>query len=104
MTTLASEEFLRAVAAGHEPDGHLSNLRYAWLLTRAHAVEDAEQLALAAIERRARRSGGTAQTALTRAWVRVVAEAVQSGPDVDSFEQFLWSHPQLLDRRLAVPA
>jgi hypothetical protein len=103
MTSLTDREFLRAVAAGDEPDGHLSNLRYAWILSSRHAVEDAERLALAAIDRRASRSGGTAQADLTRAWVRVVADAVRRRP-ARGFEEFLWSNPQLLDRGLTVSA
>jgi hypothetical protein len=104
MTSLTDREFLRAVAAGDEPDGHLSNLRYAWILSSRHAVEDAERLALAAIDRRASRSGGTAQADLTRAWVRVVADAVRRRPAAAGFEEFLWSNPQLLDRGLTVSA
>jgi hypothetical protein len=104
MTSLTDHDFLRAVAAGEEPDGHLSNLRYAWILTSRHAVEEAERLALAAIERRASRAGGTAQPALTRAWVRVVADAVRRSPTTAGFEEFLWSNPQLLDRDLTVSA
>ena len=104
MASLTYHEFLRAVAAGEEPVGHLSNLRYAWILTNSHAVEHAERLALEAIERRASRSGGTAQADLTRAWVRVVADAVRRSPDATGFEEFLWSNPQLLDRDLTVSA
>ena len=104
MASLSDHDFLRAVAAGEEPVGHLSNLRYAWILTSSHAVEDAERLALAAIDRRARRSGGTAQADLTRAWVRVVAEAVRRSPDAAGFEEFLWSNPHLLERDLTVSA
>ncbi len=104
MASLTDHDFLRAVAAGEEPVGHLSNLRYAWILTSRYAVEDAERLALAAIDRRASRSGGTAQADLTRAWVRVVADAVRRSPDAAGFEEFLWSNPQLLDRDLTVSA
>jgi hypothetical protein len=104
MTSLRDHDFLRAVAAGKEPDGHLSNLRYAWILTSSHPVEEAERLALAAINRRARRSGGTAQPDLTRAWIRVVADAVRRGASAAGFEEFLWSNPQLLDRDLTVSA
>jgi hypothetical protein len=104
MTPLTDHDFLRAVAAGEEPDGHLANLRYAWILTSRHTVDEAERLALAAIDRRASRSGGTAQADLTRAWVRVVAEAVLRCPNAAGFEEFLWSNPQLLDRDLTVSA
>ena len=104
MTSPTDHDFLRAVAAGEEPTGHLSNLRYAWILTNSHAFEDVERLALAAIDRRASRSGGTAQVDLTRAWVRVVADAVRRSPDAAGFEEFLWSNPQLLDRDLTVSA
>jgi hypothetical protein len=104
MDSPTDHEFLRAVAAGEEPDGHLSNLRYAWILASTHEVEEAERLALVAIDRRASRSGGTAQADLTRAWVRVVADAVRRSPDAAGFEGFLWSNPQLLDRDLTVSA
>ena len=104
MTSPTDHDFLRAVAAGEEPDGHVSNLRYAWILTSRYAVEEAERLALAAIERRASRSGGTAQPDLTRAWVRVVADAVRRNATAAGFEEFLWSNPQLLDRDLTVSA
>lgn len=102
MTTLVDREFLRAVASGHEPEGHLSNLRYAWILTSTYPVETAESRAIAAIDRRAQRCGGTAQPDLTRAWVRVVADAVRFGPEAADFETFLSWHPQLLNRDLRV--
>ena len=45
MASLTNHDFLGAVAAGEEPDGHLSNLRYAWILATNYAVEDVERLA-----------------------------------------------------------
>ncbi|MEP6661599.1 MAG: hypothetical protein ABJD24_16920 [Acidimicrobiales bacterium] len=104
MASLTDHDFLGAVAAGEEPEGHLSNLRYAWILTSTHDVEEAERLALASVDRRASRSGGTAQADLTREWVRIVADTVRLSPDAAGFEEFLWSNPQLLDRDLTVSA
>ncbi len=104
MASLTDHEFLGAVATGEEPDGHLSNLRYAWILTSQHAVEEAERLALVAIDRRAHRCGGIAQRELTRAWIRVVADAVGNSPAAADFDEFLWAHPQLLERSLKISA
>ena len=104
MASPADHDFLTAVAAGVEPEGHLSNLRYAWILTSQHAVEEAERLALVAIDRRANRCGGTAQRELTRTWIRVVADAVGNSPAAADFDEFLWAHPQLLERGLKISA
>ena len=104
MASLSDHDFLRAVAAGEEPDGHLSNLRYAWIPTTNHAVEDAERFALEAIDRRASRSSGTAQVDLDEGVGQGHPDAVRRSPDTIGFEEFLWSNPRLLDRDLTVSA
>ena len=79
-------EFDAAIRAGLEPAGHLANVRLAWTMHRRHG-RDGLRYTEEAIERRASKTGGTWDRALTRAWFERVADLADRG--AVSFEEFL---------------
>ena len=94
---VSDDEFLDEVQLGHQPCGHLANLRLAWLLTRRLPLGDATDSMCRAIEQRAARLGGHVDRDLTARWTALVARAA-AATSSPSFDTFLVDHQHLLVR------
>jgi hypothetical protein len=80
---------------------HAAHLRMAWLYVTRLGAEKAIDRAAGGIRNLAKANGQPTlyHDTLTRAWVYLVAEALERTPSAD-FEGFLARNPQLLDKRL----
>jgi hypothetical protein len=95
--------FLEAFDAGERPGGvfrHADHLRLAWLYLRRDGAALGEEKIAAGIRRFAEAQGavGLYHDTLTRAWVRLVAAALDATPGGESFPLFLEANPQLADK------
>ena len=99
------ERFLDAFETGEIPGhhfGHEDHLRMAWLYLRRHDLPTATERAMVGLRRFLAASGmpGLYNETLTQLWLKLVNQAVRQSPDINSFEEFIARHEQLLDRGL----
>lgn len=102
---LNDDDFARAFLAGSIPPGqfhHRDHLRLAWCLVRQRGEENAITAITTGIRRYAVHHGQAAKyhETLTRFWVRLVAHAQATRPDLASFDSFIAAVPWLLDKTL----
>ncbi len=102
---MTDDEFLRAFFSLSLPTSafrHRDHLRLAWLVARRRGAAAAAPVVAGAIRRFAagHGHGDRYHETLTAFWVRLVAHAVQDGPDIDDFDRFLHAYPLLLDPQL----
>jgi hypothetical protein len=81
---------------------HRDHLRLVWLLIRRLGAEQAGVATAAGIQRFADSKGHTDKyhETMTQFWVRLVEHAHQTRPDIEDFDQFLMTFPQLTDKHL----
>ena len=102
---LTDDEFAQAFLAGAIPPGefhHRDHLRLAWCLVRQRGEHDATTAITSGIQRYATHHGQAAKyhETMTRFWVRLVAHARATRPELASFESFMAAFPWLLDKGL----
>ncbi len=102
---MTDDEFLHAFFSLRLPNEafrHRDHLRLAWLVVRRDGATAAPAVVADGIRRFAagHRHGDRYHETLTAFWVRLVAHAVQDGPDIDDFDGFLRAYPLLLDAQL----
>lgn len=102
---MSDDEFARAFLAGAIPPDrfhHRDHLRLAWCLIGERGAEEAATAIASAIQRYAADHGQAAKyhETLTRFWVRLVAHARATRPDLAPFERFIADFPWLLDKTL----
>ena len=105
MLALSDEEFVRSFedcTLPGEQFHHADHIRLTWILLRSGDVETAGNRIASAIVRFATHNGSPAKyhETVTRAWLRLVAAAMEATPSVGSFEEFARAHPELLDKGL----
>jgi hypothetical protein len=99
---LNDEEFVRAFESC-ELDGesfhHADHLRLAWIYICQYGEPAATELMLTGIRLFAVHVGKPQKFHYTQtcAWVRLIAAAQRSSPDLTSFTEFVATHPHLLD-------
>ncbi len=98
-------DFLKGFHDGSLPPGefrHRGHIRLAWLVISRHGFEEARSLVSSGIRQYALSKGAVSMyhETLTQFWVRLVNHAIQTGPSVPSFEEFLESFPMLLSKEL----
>ena len=81
---------------------HREHIRLAWIYSRRFSQEEALKRMAQGILAFARHHGAAAKYhhTITMAWMRLVWQAVRSGPPVADFHTFAAAHPQLLNPRL----
>jgi hypothetical protein len=79
---------------------HADHIRLAWVYLRTMAEPEAAERMGESIRRFAAHIGKTDKfhVTMTRAWIRLVAAAIEGTPEGASFIQFVSAHPQLLDK------
>jgi len=105
VTDMTDDDFVEAFFSGRiGPTGfhHRDHLRLTWCLVRKSGVEAATGMIAAGIRHFATQHGQAQKyhETMTQFWVRIVSRAVDAHPDVATFDQFLETHPQLLDKAL----
>ena len=100
---LCDEAFVAAFEACTLPNTqfhHADHVRLAWILVRSDGEAQATERIATAIRRFATHNGapGKYDDALTRAWMRRIAEAVKQSPQVGTFEDFAEEHRGLLKK------
>jgi hypothetical protein len=99
---LGDEEFVRAFESC-ELDGelfhHADHVRLAWIYISQYGEQAATELMLTGIRLFADHIGKLQKFHYTQtcAWVRLIAAAHRSSPDLTSFAEFVGTHPHLLD-------
>jgi len=81
---------------------HADHIRLAWVCVQRYGVSAAEALLLDGIRKMAQHAGAPQKFLCTTtiAWTRLVASAQQRGPAASNFSEWIYSHPELLDRNL----
>jgi len=102
---LSDDEFLRAFFSAELANSdfhHRDHLRLTWLVVRGHGLAEAETRIAQGIQRFAATHGHAARyhDTMTRFWVRLVAHAVASRPEIEDFDAFLTAYPIVLDPSL----
>ena len=102
---LNDDEFLRAFFSAELANSdfqHRDHLRVTWLVVRRHGRAEAETRITEGIQHFAARHGHAAHyhDTMTRFWVRLVAHAVASRPEIEDFDAFLAAYPMVLDPSL----
>ncbi len=102
---LSDDDFLRAFFSAELSNSsfhHGDHLRLAWLMVQRHGLVDAEVRVTAGIQNFAAANGHAARyhDTMTRFWVRLVAHAIASRPELQDFDAFLAAYPILLDPTL----
>src|SRR5438445_7536675 len=102
---LTDEEFLHAFFSAELPNSdfhHRDHLRLTWLVVRGHGLAEAEARVAEGIQHFAAKNGHAAlyHDTMTRFWVRLVAHAVASRPEIEDFDAFLAAYPMVLDPSL----
>src|ERR1041385_9416422 len=93
---LPDDLFLDGFFAGTLPDcPHRDHVRLTWLLLRRHGQQAALPLVLEGLARFAAAKGNAARfdAGLTRAWVSRLAEAMEDGPEGETFDAFVARNP-----------
>ncbi len=77
---------------------HADHVRLAWIYVRRHGEAAATERIAEAIQRFATHNGapGKYDDALTRAWMRRIAEAVRESNGAETILEFVEAHPGLL--------
>ena len=99
---VSDDEFLHAFFSAELANSdfhHRDHLRLAWLVVRRHGLVEAETRVAAGIQHFAGMHGHAQRyhDTMTRFWVRLVAHAVATRPEIDDFAGFLDAFPMLLD-------
>jgi hypothetical protein len=81
---------------------HRDHIRLAWRLNRELGLVAAPGAIAQAIQQVAAHHGerGKYHETLTQFWARIVGHHVEMRPELTDFEQFIATHPQLLDKEL----
>ena len=100
---LSDEAFVAAFEACTLPNSqfhHADHVRLAWILVRSDGQAAATERIATAIRKFATHNGapGKYDDALTRAWMRRIAEAVQQSPEIAAFEDFAEAHRILMKK------
>ena len=99
---LTDEEFVRAFESCELAGAsfhHADHVRLTWIYICAHGEEGATERTLAGIRRFATHNGSPQKFHYTQtcAWVRLIAAARRESSRLKTFEEFIASHPELLD-------
>ena len=105
MTDMTDDDFVTAFLSGTLPPisfHHRDHLRLAWCLIRQSGIGAATSIITDGIRRFATQHGQVDKyhETLTRFWVRIVSHMIDAQPEVATFDQFLATFPQLLDKAL----
>ena len=105
MTDLTDDDFVAAFQSGMlSPTAfhHRDHLRLAWRLIRQLGTPAATGMITEGIRSFAIQNGHADKyhETLTRFWVRIVSHLIDTRPDISTFERFLETYPQLLDKAL----
>ncbi len=81
---------------------HSEHVRVVWKLIEEVGQEPARERFVGALVRLAKAHGADRlyHETLTRAWVELIAEAARRSPSLATSDEFLSSHPELLDRSI----
>lgn len=81
---------------------HRGHIRMAWLYLRKYGWDDGVVHIRSGIQQFAARLGATGKyhETITIFWARVVHHMINDQPQIDSFEEFLATYPQILDSHL----
>ncbi len=102
---LSDNDFLRAFFSAELSNvdfHHRDHLRLTWLMVRRQGPMEAEAAVTAGIQHFAAVHGHAARyhDTMTRFWVRLMAHAVATRPEIEDFDAFLAAYPMLLDPTL----
>jgi hypothetical protein len=102
---LTDDDFVTAFLAGALSPAafhHRDHLRLAWCLIRRSGVAAATATITEGIRHFAAQHGQADKyhETLTRFWVRIVSHHIDASPGLTSFERFIATFPQLLDKDL----
>jgi hypothetical protein len=81
---------------------HADHIRLAWLCVQRHGARQAETLLLDGIRKFAQHAGAPQKFhhTATIAWTRLVAAACRESNSCDSFDEWIKTHPRLLNKLL----
>jgi CDP-diacylglycerol--glycerol-3-phosphate 3-phosphatidyltransferase len=105
MPDMTDDDFVAAFFSGRIPPTsfhHRDHLRLTWCLVRKEGVETASAMISSGIRHFATQHGQAAKyhETMTQFWVRIVSHVIDARPEIATFDQFLETHPQLLDKTL----
>jgi hypothetical protein len=100
-TDEAFEQLMSEVVAPNTRFGHRQHVQVTWLAVRRYGPVHARRLIEDGIRRTARYQGVPQKfnATVSRAWIEAVAYHLQTTPEA-SFDEFVTTHPALLDKRL----
>lgn len=83
---------------------HMDHLRLAWIVMRAHGLDEGLRIIRRGIREFAEYQGaaGRYHETLTMFWGLLVNHAIGAHPEIGNFDEFLASFPFLLDKGLAL--
>lgn len=97
------QQFIQQFESAHLPDfAHRDHIRMAWLYLRDHPVDIATQKICDGLRHFAQAHGAVNKyhATITLFWVKVVIHARNESPEINDFDDFIDTHPYLLDKSI----